>query len=152
MGGALDFFGPRGCGAHARLVVLLVLDIAALDNDINLGILLRLLGAIFALLGLEATMARLDTEAEATFVRPSRIPTAAEARTYLQSLAELWAKTSDAGRHAIAEAVFERIDVLGANDFTFTLRAHAKAHGWASAFGVGDQSIPIGQSGRGERI
>jgi hypothetical protein len=38
--------------------------------------------------------------------------------------------TSDAGRHAVAEAVFERIDVLGAEDFTFTLTAHAKAHGW----------------------
>ena len=61
---------------------------------------------------LEATMARLDAEAEAAVVRPSRVPTAAEARAYLESLPELWAKTSDAGRHAIAEAVFERIDVL----------------------------------------
>ena len=51
----------------------------------------------------------------------------------------------------IAEAVFERIDVLGANDFTFALTAHAKAHGWDAAFGVGNQSISIGQSGRGER-
>ncbi len=62
----------------------------------------------------EATMARLDAEAAAAVVRPSRIPTAAEAREYLESLPDLWAKTSDAGRHAIAEAVFERIDVLGA--------------------------------------
>jgi hypothetical protein len=102
--------------------------------------------------GLEATMARLDAEAEAAVVRPSRVPTAAEARAYLERLPELWAKTSDAGRHAIAEAVFERIDVLGANDFSFTLTAHAKAHGWDAAFGAGDQSISIGQSGRGERI
>ena len=56
---------------------------------------------------LEATMARLDAEAQAAVVRPSRIPTAAEAREYLESLPDLWAKTSDAGRHAIAEAVFE---------------------------------------------
>jgi hypothetical protein len=62
---------------------------------------------------LEATMARLDAEAAATVVRPSRIPTAAEARAYLEELPSLWAKTSDAGRRAIAEAVFERIDVLG---------------------------------------
>jgi hypothetical protein len=101
---------------------------------------------------LEATMARLDAEAEAATVRPSRVPTAADARAYLESLPELWARTSDAGRHAIAEAVFERIDVLGANDFTFTLTARAKAHGWDAAFGAGDQSISIGQSGRGERI
>ncbi len=62
---------------------------------------------------LEATMARLDAEAEAAVARPSRVPTAAEARAWLESLPALWAKTSDAGRHAIAEAVFERIDVLG---------------------------------------
>lgn len=87
-------------------------------------------------------------------------------------------KTSDAGRRAIAEAVFERIEVLGATDFTFTLTAHAKARGWDAAFGsgvlrVGEQGgrgkIPDsakvatdlktvdpthaqGQSGRGERI
>ena len=36
---------------------------------------------------LEATMARLDAEAQAAVVRPSRIPTAAEARAYLESLA-----------------------------------------------------------------
>jgi hypothetical protein len=96
-------------------------------------------------------MARLDAEAEAAVVRPSRLPTAAEARAWLESLPDLWAMTSDAGRHAVAEAVFERIDVLGAEDFTFTLTAHAKAHGWAAAFGAGDQSISIGQSGRGER-
>jgi len=96
-------------------------------------------------------MARLDAEAAAAAARPSRVPTAAQARAYLESLPELWAKTSDAGRHAIAEAVFERIEVLGANDFTFTLTAHAKAHGWDAAFGAGDQSISIGRSGRGER-
>ncbi|HEY3548992.1 MAG TPA: hypothetical protein VGK17_23210, partial [Propionicimonas sp.] len=93
-------------------------------------------------------MARLGAEAEALVARPSLFLTAAEAHAYLESLPELWVKTSDAGRHAIAEAVFERIDVLGANDFTFTLTAH----GWDAAFGVGDQSISIGQSGRGERI
>ncbi|HEX8938840.1 MAG TPA: hypothetical protein VF763_01645 [Candidatus Limnocylindrales bacterium] len=58
-------------------------------------------------------------------------------RTYLESLPELWAKTSDAGRKAIAEAVFERIDVLGAPDYTFTLTAAAKARGWNAAFGPG---------------
>ena len=100
---------------------------------------------------LEATMARLDAEAAAAVVRPSRLPTAAEARAYLESLPELWAKTSDAGRHAIAEAVFERIDVLGANDFAFTLTAHARARGWDAAFGAGVVRVKEGQSGRGER-
>ena len=95
--------------------------------------------------------ARLDAEAAAAVVRPSRIPTAAEARAYLESLPDLWAKTSDAGRRAIAEAVFERIDVLGANDFTFALTAQARARGWDAAFGPGVVRVKEGQSGRGER-
>jgi hypothetical protein len=96
-------------------------------------------------------MTRLDAEAAAAVVRPSRLPTPAEARAYLESLPELWAKTSDAGRHAIAEAVFERIDVLGANDFTFALTAHARARGWDAAFGADVVHVKEGQSGRGER-
>jgi DNA invertase Pin-like site-specific DNA recombinase len=123
---------------------------------------------------LEATMARLDAEAQAAVVRPSRIPTAAEARAYLESLPDLWDKTSDAGRKAIAEAVFERIDVLGVSDYTFTLTAAAKARGWDAAFGPGVLrveeeshssrvktsgtgsgtdllSVKEGRSGRGER-
>ena len=99
--------------------------------------------------GLEATMARLDAEAAAAVVRPSRIPTAAEARAYLEPLPELWAKTSDAGRHAIAEAAFERIDVLGATDFTFTLIAAARARRWDAAFGPGVLRLQ-GRCGRGE--
>jgi hypothetical protein len=101
---------------------------------------------------LEATMARLDAEAVAAVVRPSRIPTAAEARAYPESLPELWAKSSDAGRHAIAEAVFERINVLGATVFTFTLTAHARARGRDAAFGAGVVRAKEGRSGRGERI
>ena len=63
----------------------------------------------------------------------------------------MWARTSDAGRHAIAEATFERIDVLRVTDFSFALTAHAKAHGWDAAFGAGVVSSSISQSGRGER-
>lgn len=123
---------------------------------------------------LEATMARLDAKSQAAVVRPSRLPTAAEARAHLESLQELWARTSDAGRKAIAEAVFERIDVLGARDYTFTLTAAAKARGWDAAFGPavlhlesqggpgktsgtdaaprqGVLSVKEGQYGRGER-
>ncbi len=73
-------------------------------------------------------------------------------RAYLEELPGLWAKTSDAGRHAIAEAVFERIDVLGVTDCTFALTAHAKARGWDAAFGAAAVRGEEGQSGRGERI
>ena len=67
------------------------------------------------------------------------------------SLPRLWAETSDAGRHAIAEAVFEQIDVLGVTDYTFTLTAQAKARGWDAAFGAGVVRAKEGRSGRGER-
>ncbi len=72
------------------------------------------------------------------------------APAYLESLPNLWAKTSDAGRHAIAEAVFERIDVLRVTDYTFTLTTHAKARGWDAAFGAGVVRVKEGQfwSGR----
>ena len=96
-------------------------------------------------------MARLDAEAAAAVVRPLRIPTTAEARAYLEELQDLCARTSDAGRHAIAEAVFERIDVLGVTDYTFTLTARAKARGWDAAFGAGVLRVKDGQTGRGER-
>lgn len=47
--------------------------------------------------------------------------------------------------------MFERIDVLGVTDYTFTLTAHAKARGWDAAFGAGVVRVKNGQSGRGER-
>jgi len=98
------------------------------------------------ILDLELAMTRLTehmASIQSTVTRPSR--------AYLESLPELWAKTSDAGRHAIAEAVFERIDVLGVTDYTFTLTAHAKARGWDAAFSAGVVGVKEGQSGRGER-
>ncbi len=71
------------------------------------------------------------------------------AREYLESRPDLWARTSDAGRHAIAEAVFERIDVLGVTDYTFTLTAQARARGWDAAFGPGVLRLQE-QGGRGK--
>ena len=54
-----DVYSSARIGAAAALtlvlVVLLVLDVAVPDYDINPGILLPVLGAICALLGLEAT-------------------------------------------------------------------------------------------------
>ena len=48
--------------------------------------------------------------------------------------------------------MFERIDVLGVTDYTFTLTAHAKARGGDAVIGAGFVSEKEGQSGRGERI
>jgi len=54
-----DVYSSARIGATAALtivlVVLLVLDVAVPDYDISPGILLPLLGAILALLGLEAS-------------------------------------------------------------------------------------------------
>jgi hypothetical protein len=54
-----DVYSSARIGAAAALtlvlVVLLVLDVAVPDHDISPGILLLLLGAICALLGLEAS-------------------------------------------------------------------------------------------------
>jgi hypothetical protein len=54
-----DVYSSARIGAAAALtlvlVVLLVLDVTVSDYDINPGILLPLLGAICALLGLEAS-------------------------------------------------------------------------------------------------
>jgi Na+-transporting NADH:ubiquinone oxidoreductase subunit NqrE len=54
-----DVYSSARIGAAAALtivlVVLLVLDVAVADYDISPGILLPLLGAICALLGLEAS-------------------------------------------------------------------------------------------------
>jgi hypothetical protein len=57
-------------------------------------------------------MARFDTEFAAAAVSPARIPTAAEAWAFVESLPELWSRTSEAGRQ-IAEVAFEQIDVPG---------------------------------------
>ena len=47
--------------------------------------------------------------------------------------------------------MFERIEVLGVTDYTFTLTAQAKARGWDAAFGAGVVRVKEGRSGRGER-
>ena len=45
--------------------------------------------------------------------------------------------------------MFERIDVLGATDYTLTRTAHARARGWDAAFGAGVVRVTGGQSCRG---
>ena len=82
-------------------------------------------------------------------IRALRSVVDAVARDHVESLPDLWARTSDAGRHAIAEAMFERIDVLGVTDYTFTLTAAAKARGWDAAFGPGVLRL-VAHCGRGK--
>ena len=90
--------------------------------------------------------------AETAETRSVRVPTAAEARAHCENLAKPWNETTVAGRRAIAEATFERIDVLGVTDYTITPTADAIAHGWDAAFGEEAITCSISHSGRGGRI
>lgn len=100
---------------------------------------------------LEATMARLDAELEQAAERDVATPTAAQAREYLESLPKLWDETTVDGRRAMAEAVFERIDVLGVTEYSIVPTADAIAQGWDLAFGRAAITCTIGHSGRGGR-
>ncbi len=102
---------------------------------------------------LEAAMRRLDAE-EARPRTPRQEPAvpAAVARRYLEGLAETWTVASDSaspGRRMLAEALFERIDVLGFREATFRLTAEAVSHGFAAAV---PERFVISGYGRGERI
>jgi hypothetical protein len=99
----------------------------------------------------QTAMKRLDAEEAAARSAPSQSPTAAQARAYLEDLPRLWKETSPEGRRGLAQAIFTRVDVLGATDYTITLTPEAEAHGFAEAFGP-EFTCSIGGYGRGERI
>jgi len=73
-----------------------------------------------------------------------------EARRYLEDLSKLWEETEPEGRRAMAEATFDRIDVLGM-DLTLHPSAEANRYGWANAFGTDLLACTFSRSGRGER-
>lgn len=96
---------------------------------------------------LEWTMARLDTEA--TLARhveaPEAIP-AAEAAAYLRDLPRWWADAPDS-RRALAEYLFDSIEVLGLRSMRITPSRAALERGLADAFHARTHGY-----GRGERI
>ncbi len=87
---------------------------------------------------LEAEMRRLDGE-EAAARRPrsaDAVP-ADVAVAYLRELPVTWRKaTGGTGRQLTADALFERIEVLGLQEATVHLSEHAVRHGLAAAGGV----------------
>jgi hypothetical protein len=99
---------------------------------------------------LEATMSRLDAEEEEARGREPATPTAAEALSYLADLPGAWARGDDAGRRAVAAALFGRIDVLGTREAWVTPTAKAEAYGLTAAWS-GPLRCSIGSYGRGER-
>ena len=100
---------------------------------------------------LERTMTRLDEELAAaeTRERSDDIPAEVAVR-YVQDLPETWRKAEGgSGRQLLASALFDRIDVLGMQEATVHLSAHAVRHGLATAL---PPEVGILVSGRGERI
>ena len=100
---------------------------------------------------LEATMRRLDAEeARARQPREDEGVPAAVAVQYLQELPVTWAKAKGGtGRQLVADALFERIEVLGLREATAHLSDHAVRHGLADVL---PEEFGISVSGRGERI
>ena len=101
---------------------------------------------------LDQTMTRLDAE-EHEARRPRKVEgvPADVAVRYLGELATSWREADGGpGRRMLAEALFERIEVLGAREATIHLTDAAVAHGFAAA--IPDRlDVTVGY-GRGERI
>ena len=79
-------------------------------------------------------MRRLDRdEADTKGAVPSR-PTRAEAAGYLRDPAQLWDDADGSGRKLLAAALFDRIEVLGAQRVNLHPSPSATAQGWAEAW------------------
>ena len=97
---------------------------------------------------LEIAMPRLDQEDGTARAAKSSGPTAAEAVAYLRDLATLWDQADGSERKILAEALFDRIDVLGAKRVNLHPSASAQAQGWGEAW----NGARLVVYGRGERI
>jgi hypothetical protein len=95
-------------------------------------------------------MRRLDAQEQAIRERamPDEVP-AEVASGYLRELSKTWQEAQGGqGRALLAQALFERIDVLGFEEATVTLTEHASRHGFGAVLPA---EIGISVSGRGER-
>lgn len=96
---------------------------------------------------LEATMRRLDREESEARAATNDGPTAAEAAEYLRDLPRLWDEAEGSGRRQLAEALFERIEVLGAQRVHLHPSQSAKAQGWAEAWNGARLVVMVGARG-----
>ena len=96
---------------------------------------------------LEATMRRLDQDEAEAQVTQADLPTAAEAVEYLGNLPQLWEEAEGSGRRLLAEALFDRIDVLGAGKVHLHPSASARAQGWAEAWDGARLVVMVGARG-----
>jgi hypothetical protein len=100
---------------------------------------------------LDASMHRLDAQEQAMRQRatPDEVP-AEVASGYLRELSKTWQEAQGGqGRALLAQALFERIDVLGMTEATVTLTEHASRHGFGAVL---PEEIGISVSGRGESV
>jgi hypothetical protein len=98
-------------------------------------------------LALGETMRRLDREETEAMAMNADVPTPAEAVEYLRDLPQLWDEAEGSGRRQLAEALFERIDVLGARKLHVHPSAAAKAQGWAEAWNGARLVVMVGARG-----
>jgi hypothetical protein len=99
---------------------------------------------------LDASMRRLDAQEQAMRERavPDEVP-AEVASAYLRELNKTWQEAEGGqGRALLAQALFERIDVLGIEEATVTLTEHASRPGFGAVL---PEEFGISVSGRGER-
>ena len=103
-------------------------------------------------LALETAMARLDREeAEARSAARTVDPNATLA--YLVDLPRRWEETAPERHRNLAEAMFERIEVLGTREAVIHPTPEAVAHGWRELWGDAVlRADHRGRYGRGERI
>ena len=95
-------------------------------------------------IALEPTMRRLDQEERTARAAESTGPTAAEAVAYLRDLAALWDEADGSGRKLLAEALFDRIDVLGAKRVNLHPSAAPRAQGWGKAWNGARLVVMVG--------
>ena len=96
---------------------------------------------------LDATMRRLDAEAQDGQAAPEPGPTASQAIAYLRDLPRLWDSAEGSGRRLLAEALFDRIEVLGARKVRIHPSASARAQGWAEAWNGARLVVMVGARG-----
>ncbi len=104
------------------------------------------------LVALQSSMARLDTE-EAEARRPAKTIDPKTSLAYLTDLPSLWQETAPERHRGLAEAMFERIEVLGTKEAIVHPTSEAEAHGWRELWGNAVLTADYrSRYGRGERI
>jgi hypothetical protein len=96
---------------------------------------------------LEATMRALDQEERQAKAAQADGPTPEEAVESLRELPKLWDDAEPSGRRLLAEALLDRIDVLGARKVRLHPSASAKAQGWDVAWNGARLVVMVGARG-----